>query len=226
MKTFKEWLSKHKSEILTSIITTIIIAIGTWIWNHIVQGLPSAGYSIITAYRNTLYTDAARTTSITATLSILAIVLGIMTGTIFCIVLFPLLKKILNKNMNQIESIEKKAQEIDNESDIDKQKEEMANLAKMINNAKAKQKRRKVFSIIISIILLFTMIIYSITSIYPLTLRSAFETSIAQIKPYISETEMDNLMSKWTLMTSKEDFDEINDYILNIRQSNNLIPTE
>ena len=226
----KNWIKKHKNEIITGIIVTIIVSIIHWVFNSIKQGLPIAGNAIFSALINELYSRAAIHNGSSASL----ILLLILFGWSFATILFFSIKLLkLRFERNKIEKLKKQIEQIsestvepvvrDAAGDEKKEREVEKTIEALLKDPKKKERKHKVISIIGIVVVSIYLLWASISIIYPIVLWNAFDISTIQIKPYISDIEMDNLKSRWTLMKSREDFDEINSYILQIREENGLI---
>ncbi len=218
----KDWFKNHKNEILTGIITTIICSIIFSIWQYIRQGLPIAGNAIFRTLVNLIYMRAAFQNSGSSSLLLLILLLGLLLGMIlfFAIRLWRL--KVSGK---KLESIQTQIEELAKDEMFSKRNvdEKAALIHNLLNPTKKRVKWRRILRIIGIVFMVLYLLIMCIMMVFPVMLWNSFEVSTIQIKPYISETEMDILKSKWTLMRCKEDFDEINSYILRKRQDNGLL---
>lgn len=219
----KEWIKKHKNEIITGVIVTIIVSILHWIGDYIRQGLPIAGNAIFSALVNSLYSSAATHNAGSSSIILLLLVIGSLLGTLL-LGLTKLWKMQVEQNKleklkKQIEQLEKTTEGEDEEA---KEKKRKA-IESLLHVTEPKKKKRKILPIVTIVLVLIYLLWACIALIYPAALWQNFDVITIQIKPYISDTEMDMLKSKWTLMRSKEDFDEINKYIYKIREENGLI---
>ena len=222
----KNLIKKYRSQIITGVIVTIIVNIIHWLWNYIAQGLPIAGNAVFSALINSLYATAATHNASSASM----ILLLVLVGWSFATILFYLIKLCkLRFDRNRIEKLRKQIEQIsassaESSTDNEEAKREVAKeIEAILTVPKKKEKKHKVISTIGIVVISLYLLWASIFIVFPVFLWQAFDVSTTQIRPYISDIEMDNLKSKWTLMKSKEDFVEINSYILKIREENGLI---
>lgn len=231
----KNLIKKYRSQIITGVIVTIIVNIIHWLWNYIAHGLPIAGNAIFSALINSLYATAATHNASSASM----ILLLVLVGWLFATIIYYLIKLFkLRFNRNRIEKLRKQIEQISasttastgestaesTATDREAAKREAAKaIDAILTVPKKKEKKHKVISTIGIVVISLYLLWASIFIVFPVFLWQAFDVSTTQIRPYISDIEMDNLKSKWTLMKSKEDFVEINSYILKIREENGLI---
>lgn len=214
----KEWLLKHRNEILVSIITAVIMGIINYIWKIFIDELPVAGNSVLNAIKNSIYYVASRQNSSSSSFNLIVLSGGLLAGVVMSAFLLFFMD---SKSAKSLRKIQQEIKDLEKRGATD---EERKALAKKINETVYSQKHKRGKSPIILLLLLFLCIIYFyMYIIYPLSLRNSFENDTIQIKPYIQETEMDLLCSKWTLMHTSQDYGEIQSYILKIKKNNGLI---
>lgn len=218
MKRLIEWVTKHKNEIFVSIITTMIVGVLSKLWHFFIEELPAAGNSVFSALKNRIYEIASRQTPSSPSATLIIIFIASFIG------IFISMLIVYVSNTKSLKNLDKINDGIDKEKKGELSEEEKKELAKKIDKVVIKRKpKNNKMGVFCFIVLFITIIYFLVYMIYPITLWNNFELSTMQIKPYVSDSEMNLLYSKWTLMRTRQDFDDINSYILNIRQENGLI---
>lgn len=193
-KGIKYWISENKNSLYVGIV-------GSLIWQiilFIIDIVPNVGSNIFETIENLLYSFAA-TMSIDRMISILfSFIIGCILGMGTC--------KIFYFIVNKINSIKNKIF-IKHEFDKTEYEEFKHKLNKSLNTL-------SLLSIIITIILGFDMFAFS--------LKIEFDLDIASIKPYISNEKFDTLISEWTQMKTKEDYNKIYSTIKQVQKENKL----
>lgn len=197
-KGIKYWIYENKNSLYVGIV-------GSLIWQiilFIIDIVPNIGSNIFETIENLLYSFAA-TMSIDRMISILfSFVMGCIFGIGTC--------KIFYFIVNKINSIKNKIF-IKHESDKTGYEEFKHKLNKSLNTL-------SLFSVIITIILGFDMFAFS--------LKIEFDLDMASIKPYISNEKFDTLISEWTQMKTKEDYNKIYSTIKEVQKENKLTSTK
>lgn len=97
------------------------------------------------------------------------------------------------------------------------------NKSKNTNEASLKtQKKYKVESITLCVILVLYTVFVFWTFITPISKLSEFERNITMIKPYTNDKTVIMLESDWVRMRSKDDYDKIYETINKIKEENDL----
>lgn len=193
-KGIKSWLSENKNALYVGIV-------GSLIWQLIVfimSIVPNVGSNIFETIENLLYSSAS-TMSIDRMISIL---FSFFTGAILGIGTYKIFDFIINK----IVLIKNKIF-IKRKSDKTEYEEIRYKLNKSLNAL-------SFLSIIITIILVFNMISFK--------LKIEFDLDMASIKPYIANQEFEFLISDWTQMKTKEEYNSIYNTIKKIQKENEL----
>jgi hypothetical protein len=192
----------------------------------LIEALPSAGNSFLSAWVDSIYRQAALTTEYK-----FAIIVGMFGVGILLISLFATTYSNIKEIKDAIhisKRIEKITSGNDMESSNDKPKltpieeniqQELENLKQESKKNSSRCKRKLVVYLIINI---YALGAFSTILLYPIILYDSFVANIQVIHPYISETEYVQIQSDWRRMKTKEDFDKINEYITQIKDENDL----
>lgn len=218
----REWLVKHKNEIIVgvvvSVLTTIVINLG----GIVAKVIPSTGNSIVRAFRDSIYYIAGRQGVTSTPNTILVFLLSfLIVPTISGII--TLYKETSTKALfsRTKEALIKKEEGTASKEEIDSVVRDLEKNLKKIE--RKKNKRPSVMKPILLSLPIIIFIVYTwCYMIYPASMWQEFENRIIQISPYIEESEVVLMRSKWVSMRTKEDFDEIDGYIHRIREEHNL----
>lgn len=218
-KSLKDLYKEHRSQILTGIISSLLTAIIIGIYHWILVTAPTASAGIWGKIVNLYYTTAAQEQENSASVMLLSILVGILFG----IIVFPLSDAL--KNHQDIKDLQKAVGLLENENTsktATSKTEELFKKKPLKDEVEDLRKMNKKFVISgIAFLLLGLIIVSSLYAfaIAPSTLYNRFRRDIIQIRPYVEETNVIMLKSKWVSMRSKEDY-------LEIYSSINAIKTE
>ena len=206
----KAWFTEHKNEIIVgtivSIVTTLIIQFG----GVIITILPEAGNSVFVAINNSIYYSAGRQGPNSISSLIYSGLIGVLAGMVCYSSFWHFQRK------KQIEKISNEYEELC---------QKVSNKLENMERKKTIQKKKKssIVKVSFAFILIFLFIIWQFISIIlPAEIWKEFELRINQIAPYVQDIEIKQLRSKWVSMHTKEDYEEINSYIIKIKEENNL----
>ncbi len=221
----KEWLKKYKNDIFVGIVVFLITSFFSKIIHVFLEYAPSAGNSIIEKLRDFVYYQAGHQSSYSLNALLFHFVLYVW--------IFYLLNSIskgffsVNK-LDKAEKADKKISEISKANAIEQglevvdEKEEKTQKNRKKKNENSISKKIRICLIVLSVItVIFVTFIYTY-EIIPYTIWNSFELSTTKIAPYIIEDEEEVLRSKWVSMVSKNDYDEIKNYIEEIKEMNEL----
>lgn len=206
----KECWNNYKREIsigvIVSIITTMVIKCGDWL----VKAVPAAGLSIT----NYIYYSAASISDAVLT----EIVIVLIVGLLFSVAIIVLGKshKATKKLKNVCNELEKQnanvpiAEEIVVNEDIDDNESEIRFFKSLLK----KGNRLNIFFILV-IILYFSFLIIGLVK--PAELSQSFERDITMIHPYVDDADIIQLESDWVRMKTKSDYEEIYEFIDNVK---------
>lgn len=211
-----KFLNQHKSEILVGIIVFFITSILSLVINWFNTSVPLLGETVIDYAMNILYTTSAQQSDSTFIRDILSNLLwsSVIYILILSIKAFRLIGR-SNKTLQQIAyigNIKSQKVDLDTNSKVDKNKNDLK-----VENTKLK--KTTALLLILTFLLIFLVYFAYIT---PNQIWTKFEQDITLIKPYVHNSEIDELRSNWVRMRSKDDFTEIYAVINNIKQMNNL----
>ncbi len=226
----KKWFREHKSEIIVGVIVFFITSLFTIVGKWLIFAIPPASSSFLSFLRNLIFIIAAQHNGHKVSEYFVF-------GIIICFSI--LTARIAVKGFrltNKVSSYEKIEQKLDeltqlSKEDLKKKKEELDSIKQQVNKAKKKlakkehQPTTKTTRIMFALILCFLIIYIAGLFMYgmlPVALWNTFDISITQIAPYVEEQQIKVLRSQWTQMRSYEDFKQIDNFILNVKQENGL----
>ena len=226
----KEWWKKHKNEVYVGIIscflTSLIFAFIRWI----VSSGPMVGGSILSALVNSIYKSAGRSSYFSIINSFYLFVCIFSLGgvvyvaiSVFSTVHKTMLALDLEDKIGSVEQDEKITSEQIEELKRDLKKVTDANVKKEPSLRKRTKQLRlsAIMTIICFIVSISLTVFYTMVPIY---MRNNFDLSLTQIAPYVEEQELLNVKSKWVSMETREDYQEIIEYIDNVKTENGLTP--
>ena len=191
----KEWLIKYKNDIFVGIIVFFLTSFFKISYDFLGDYVPSAGKSVFIILRDMIYYKSGQMSLYVFIASQLSFLYGYFCGFTFSFITtlaIIIIKKNSKDNM------------------LTKSKSYFSNKKIII----------ELFIFIITIILSFT-ILFTFCYI-PAEKWNSFERSITKITPYVEDSDIKILRSKWVSMNSKEYYLEIKNYIEEIRKKNNL----
>lgn len=218
----KEWLTKHKSEIIVgvavSVLTTIVINLG----GIIARVIPSTGNSILRALRDSIYYMAGRQGVTTTPNTILMFILSL----IFIPAISGIISLYKDANTKALfsrtkDALLKKEEGTASKAEIDGVVKDPEKTLKKLERKK-NRKPSAIRPILLALPIIISFVYTWCYMIYPATMWQEFENRIIQISPYVEESEVVLLKSKWVSMRTKEDYDEIDNYIHRIRAEHDL----
>ena len=222
MKKLKEWCKKHASEIVVGIICTIIPTAFVKLWNLLVEVGPTAGNSLVRFVSNYFYISLSKATEYSVFSMFFSAVFGF--GVVYIVSLaakgFSASKSIINDASEIITKLHNKDEELPSGENKPKiTDEEIENEAKKIVKQGKKMKRLTiicimVFAIYFTDIFAFTML--------PNAMWREYQRDIIKIAPYVENKELEIIKSNWTCMQTKEDYDNIYEYINKVKKENQL----
>lgn len=216
----KKWIADHRRELFVGIvvwgITTLMSFVGKWLF----ETAPTLGNSIIDTLNNIVYTIAATTTDDFFSELIFIEFIGIITGS----ALYSILRGI--STQRAVNRIEKEIANIseDGLKEIEEQLNRDLSLPKevKIKNTIHEGKQLKIPLIVLTLLLIFLYIFSIFFIFYPTTIKGKFKRDITMIYPYVEETTIHELQSKWVCMRSKSDYDNLYLYIDQVQIDNSL----
>ena len=214
----REWLSKHKNEIITGIITGIICTIiGTLIssvWHYFIAFVPRASNFLLRSLIDGIYYVASDLThsSILKTL-LFILMLPTMLLPIVLVIILTIEKK-------------EKLKEVKLENDIE---DDATGGTHSIETKNYKEKGNKNITKKLKIIGLlvsstFTFFLLFTYVLIPMVIWDNFERDITIIAPYMEEKEILTLRSDWARMTTRDDYSKIYTLITTKKIENNILP--
>jgi len=219
----KEFIKKYRREVVVgvvvSLITALILKFGDWI----IEVVPTVGSTLFESVSNVMYTLAA-THSDNMLLGILLLGgLGAMVGSmakniIEGLKLYKSVKEIEKRSKNLSEDEIKKL----NEEVVQKPLLEEEQKPESVKDVVSKGKKigRSTIMIVITIIFAYLFISFCITT--PMSLSNEFKQDIVKITPYTEEKQIQQLESDWVCMRSKSDYDDIYEFIDEIKREHSL----
>lgn len=125
------------------------------------------------------------------------------------------------KKLVEYENILNFSQQI-TEKNTDEKKPEREELLQEIDGLKKRNKKiinKTVLIIVLGCFLFLSLICFKIA---PCAQRNKFDETIIKITPYIEQSKVNKLKSDWTRMKTKEDYQEIDQFIDDVIEKNNL----
>lgn len=223
----KNFFVKHKSEILIGLLTSIL---GTILWNFLgvfFSALPDAGNSIVIAWGNAIYESAGSITPYAFSLEtrfgfVLLFIIIICVNVVYRIKHIKKTNKVIK--YARLSETERNLLLISDEMDesIDIASFQEQDVGKLMKNAQ-KKRNADIRSLFSDVILNIIALIITLSCIlYPALLNNKFVRASTIIHPYITEEQYIQLQSDWCRMKSKDDYDAINEFIIDIQNENQL----
>lgn len=213
-------IKKYKNPILLSIAGAAIWELLRRILSLFIAVAPTAGNSIFGILRDSMYYCAAMQSQISITNDIS----GVMSAMFIAVALIEVILVI--KLKNRIAKIEKYDREASEKKDTERDyKKERSDKIDILFASKKKRDSRFLKRLLIFICVYFLIFfVFHVTyASIPAFMFEMFDRNITIITPYVDEHDIDILRSKWASMRTKADFDEINTYIMQVREENNIL---
>jgi ABC-type multidrug transport system fused ATPase/permease subunit len=224
----KEWIKKNKNEIIVGIVVFVVTTFGSKLIHILFGFVPSAGNSVLTKLRDFMYYQAGHQSVYGNIAQILTVV--------YSFILVPALYWGIqglrdSQNASRAEKVNEIIESLEKKETIDTEDKKRLEKAKRLNRkaeryAVTPQKRstkyQKAISIVITIFMLLFACYIIIYDYIPILLSHSFELSMVEIAPYVDEDEEEILRSKWALMDGMDKYNEIDDYIKSVKESNGL----
>ena len=212
----KHFLKDNKIEILIGVISSLIVSMILKGLGFIASTAPAAGKTLISAFVDSIYRDAAEQSAVALLENLFLFLMGTLLGAFIAVTLSLVIAARKTTSRKHVSRGRKNVKEnsADGNGNVPKTKEEtISRLRKRINYT-------SVASIIL-VIILYAMCYYCF--FYPAKLFHKFEVDIIRVAPYISSDEEELLRSQWTLMQSKDDYLVIDSTIQEIYNQNGLL---
>ena len=224
----KEWMKKHKSELIVGVIASLLGAFIVKAVSLIANAAPNVGHSVFSALGNLIFYQAAHQNSH----SLISILFTMFHGFMISSAIIAIsgsfkvanTEKRLGKAQKLLDEIESgKLSKEDEAAKKAKAKEIIEAEKKRISKTtKINPRKTKTVAIIMAVILAFFGMWITIYEYVPATLWSSFELSVTKIAPYVEEADIKMLRSKWVSMDSVDDYQEIIKYINEVKDANGL----
>lgn len=224
----KRYLKEHKNEFIVGVVVSISTALIIKLFSWIVSAGPQIGTSVFSLLINRVYYSASKASALSIMVDGITIFGGSLLG-IFTFVVFKS-AKIIREESVELKINEKYEVLQKNGKFTEEQSEETVKLINKYNKIKSKDENdkkkdvrslrlRTIVVVVSAIILVLLVFFYTIVPIY---MKNTFDTSVAQIAPFIDEHEVLVIKSRWASMKTSEDYKEILDYIDNVKAQNNI----
>lgn len=224
----KEWINRHKSEIVVGIVVFLITTLLSKIAHLLIATAPAAGKSFFTKLIDLIYYQAGHQSPFGLD-SVLFSTLFSFFITYIIITIIKSFRDIQEEiNIDKVNKLlcDLEAKDIDDPElrpGIDKARRITDTIKQRHQKKESVNPHKiKVFLVLASVLIAAYALYMFAYEIIPATMREGFELSITEIAPYIEEREEKVLRSKWVSMVSKEDYIEINSYIKDIKLENGL----
>lgn len=220
----RDYLKKHKNEIIVGVIvffiTTLLGKIGNWF----VSTTPKIGSSIVETILNITYTLAATRTINSLIIAFFGGLLGIFLGSII-----PVFRKALAVFTSTLK-LEQRIKALPNEAinELNRQvasdDSEPCKKGQSSVNGILKDHKRTSLQIILACAFLIVICFFIMMFVLvPANLHEKFDRDITIIHPYVEEQQVFQLKSDWVLMRSKADYISIYEYINMVKEKNDLL---
>lgn len=222
MVKIKEWCKKHSSEIVVGVICTIITTVFFNMCTIVREVAPTAGNSVVRFFSNYYYITLSKTTEFSIFSALFSFVFGIGIGVIIIVVNkgFSVAKRAINGANRIITSLNNETEEtVKSENKPKITREDIENEAKDILKQGKKMKRMTILFIVLCVIGIVDLFVFSVM---PNIMWRAYQRDIVKIDPYVESRELEMIKSDWACMQTKEDYDNIYEYINEIKEENKL----
>lgn len=221
----REWLNKHKNEVLVGCIATVLTSIFFDVIKWIRMDGLVAGASILAALKNYVFYEAARQTTFSLVIFIfLSLLCVYFTYILYCIIgAYHKLKILIsveeiNSELDELENFT--GNQTEKNDKIEKLKHKMERLKESKKNSSQGVHKKDRFKLLLYISFIAFFVVYIFCGfVIPAVLQNEFELSLTEIAPYVDEAEIKILRSKWVSMKSQEEYIFINDRIKSIKET-------
>ena len=218
----KNWLAKHRNEVVVSIISSLIVTTFFKAGDIILAVAPHASGKLYELLNNKIYYFAANQSSVS---------LFGNTFLIIIIIFFTFsISFVISSTSTAHEYDITKALKEELEKGDEKNTQKLEKLKKQYAKISGKDNSLKSSKIITALLILFViMTIWTTFFMYtylfiPVKMWHDFQLDITQITPYCDNKEVERLQSDWVCMERKEDYEAIYNTIFTIRDTKGLPP--
>ena len=229
------WLKKNKDAIVLGFVFLILAQISPAIINFFTNG----NFAIKDIFFANIYKNAARFSDNTIITYIIISFIGVLLGFLIMYVIKIIFfrssvkksTKQIEDSVNVLDSVDEdfynrvlsKKEDSNSQSYVD-YKADLADVKKQIKDTR---ELTKTWKFVILIVFLTASILFECwllvnVMILPSRINDSFNQSIEIIAPYTDNNTISTLKSKWRLMSSEDDYNEIDMIITDIRNKNDL----
>lgn len=218
----KKWCAKHKSEIVVSVVSSLVVAFLLEAGKIVALFAPTAGHSVWNAVVDSVYKTAADQSSVSLTgnsfLMIISCSFGLLSGFLCSVFRTVYERETADKFKILVDQAKKNEKQLDPNNLIVKRFDRI----KIHREARNTTKSVKAMGVLMWIFGVFILSCSVIWFFFPLKLWHNFQLDLVQVAPYISDHEIKELNSEWVSMKGKSDYELICDTILKIKTDNGL----